>query len=37
MNKTLRVPDYLSHILKAVERIERHTSDVDVVGFWQAN
>jgi uncharacterized protein with HEPN domain len=33
MNKALRVPDYLSHILKAIERIERHTSDVDVVGF----
>jgi len=33
MNKALRVPDYLRHILKAIERIERHTSDVDVVGF----
>jgi len=33
MNKTLRVPDYLGHILQAIERIERHTSDVDVVGF----
>ncbi|MBU6225107.1 MAG: DUF86 domain-containing protein [Burkholderiales bacterium] len=33
MTKALRVPDYLGHILKAIERIERHTSDVDVVGF----
>jgi uncharacterized protein with HEPN domain len=33
MNKKLRVPDYLGHILQAIERIERHTSDVDVVGF----
>jgi uncharacterized protein with HEPN domain len=33
MNKALRVPDYLGHILQAIERIERHTSDVDVVGF----
>ena len=33
MNKALRVPEYLGHILQAIERIERHTSDVDVVGF----
>ena len=33
MNKALRVPDYLGHILQAIERIERHTSHVDVVGF----
>jgi uncharacterized protein with HEPN domain len=33
MNKALRVPEYLGHILQAIERIERHTTDVDVVGF----
>ena len=33
MNKALRVPDYLSHILAAIERIERHTADVDELGF----
>lgn len=33
MNKALRVPDYLGHILTAIERIDRHTSDVDVIGF----
>lgn len=33
MNKTLRVPDYLGHILAAIERIERHTADVDELGF----
>jgi hypothetical protein len=24
MNKTLRVPDYLEHMLLAIERINRH-------------
>lgn len=33
MNKVLRVPDYLNHILSAIERIERHTGDVDELGF----
>jgi uncharacterized protein with HEPN domain len=33
MNKALRVPDYLGHILAAMERIERHTADVDEIGF----
>lgn len=33
MNKALRVPDYLGHILAAIERIERHTSDIDELGF----
>ena len=33
MNKSLRVPDYLGHILAAIERIERHTADVDELGF----
>lgn len=33
MNKLLRVPDYLGHILTAIERIERHIADVDELGF----
>jgi uncharacterized protein with HEPN domain len=33
MNKALRVTDYLQHILTAIERIERHTTDVDELGF----
>jgi uncharacterized protein with HEPN domain len=33
MSKALRVPDYLGHILSAIERIERHTSDINEVGF----
>jgi uncharacterized protein with HEPN domain len=33
MSEPIRIPDYLSHILQAIERIERHTSDVDEMGF----
>lgn len=33
MTKALRVPDYLGHILKAIERIERYTDDMDEVAF----
>lgn len=33
MSKALRVPDYLGHILKAIERIERYTADMDEVAF----
>lgn len=33
MSKALRVPDYLGHILQAIERIVRYTSDLDEVGF----
>jgi uncharacterized protein with HEPN domain len=33
MNKAIRVPDYLGHILQAIERIERYTRDVDVTQF----
>ncbi|MFK4753554.1 HepT-like ribonuclease domain-containing protein [Oceanobacter antarcticus] len=33
MNKELRVPDYLGHILKAIERIDRYTADMDEVAF----
>lgn len=34
MNKALRVPDYLAHILNAIERIKRHTAHIEVVGFF---
>jgi len=30
-----RLPDYLGHILQAIERIERYTDAVDEVGFMQ--
>ena len=33
MTKALRVPDYLSHILRAIERIGRYTADMDEAGF----
>jgi uncharacterized protein with HEPN domain len=33
MTKALRIPDYLGHILRAIERIERYTADIDEVGF----
>lgn len=33
MTKILRVPDYLGHILRAIERIERYTADMDEAGF----
>ena len=33
MNKALRVPDYLEHILQAIERIERYTGQVDEAQF----
>ncbi len=33
MTKVLRVPYYLEHILKAIERIERYTDDMDEVAF----
>lgn len=33
MSKALRVPDYLGHILQAIERIGRYTADLDEVGF----
>jgi uncharacterized protein with HEPN domain len=33
MSKALRVPDYLGHILKAIERIDRYTADMDEVAF----
>lgn len=30
-----RLPDYLAHILEAIERIERYTEDMDEVGFLE--
>ena len=33
MNKALRVADYLGHIQDAIERIERHTANIDELGF----
>ena len=33
MTKSLRVPDYLGHILNAIERIDRYTADMDGVEF----
>lgn len=33
MTKVLRVPDYLGHMLKAIERIDRYTADMDEVAF----
>ena len=33
MTKALRVPDYLGHILKAIERIERYTAKMDEATF----
>lgn len=33
MSKALRVPDYLGHILKAIERIDRYIADMDEIAF----
>lgn len=33
MTKELRVADYLGHILKAIERVERYTADIDNIEF----
>lgn len=37
MNKALRVPDYLRHILKAIDRIDRYTEDMDEVEFLKSD
>lgn len=37
MNKALRVPDYLGHILEAIERIERYVSGLDESAFLSTN
>ena len=31
----LRLPDYLGHIVEAIERIHRYVEDLDEVGFLQ--
>jgi uncharacterized protein with HEPN domain len=36
LNKVLRVPDYLGHILKAMERIGRYTSGMTEMAFLQS-
>lgn len=33
MNRASRVPDYLGHILEAIERIEEYVSDMDEMDF----
>ncbi|MDX3772639.1 DUF86 domain-containing protein [Chromatiaceae bacterium AAb-1] len=33
MTKAQRVPDYIGHILQAIERIDRYTADMDEVSF----
>ncbi len=33
----LRVPDYLGHILQAIERIQRYTEDMDVIAFLNSD
>ena len=33
MTKALRVPDYLTHILNAIQRIDRYTADMNEAGF----
>lgn len=33
MSKILRVPEYLKHILQAIERIDRYTAAMDESGF----
>ena len=33
MNKALRLPVYLGHILEAIERIEEYVSDMDEMAF----
>jgi uncharacterized protein with HEPN domain len=36
MTKALRVPDYLAHMLKAIERINRYTDDMATTGWtWK--
>jgi len=37
MKKALRVPDYLGHILKAIERIDVYVSDMDELAFLTSN
>jgi uncharacterized protein with HEPN domain len=34
-NDTLRIPDYLEHIVEAIERIDSYLTDTDEVAFLQ--
>ena len=36
MKASLRLADYLGHILQAIKRIERHVSDVDEIRFLES-
>lgn len=36
MRTSLRLVDYLGHILQAIKRIGRHVSDVDVIHFLES-
>ena len=36
MKTSLRLADYLGHILQAIKRIERHVSDVDEIRFLES-
>ncbi|PND32328.1 hypothetical protein C1I89_21200 [Achromobacter pulmonis] len=33
MTQAQRIPDYLAHILEAIDRIHRYTSDMDEASF----
>jgi uncharacterized protein with HEPN domain len=37
MNKAGRVPDYLGHILEAIERIQEYVSGMDEMAFCPAD
>ncbi len=37
MSKTARIPEYLGHVLKAIERIDRYTQAMDEVGFLNSD
>ena len=37
MTKALRVPDYLGHILQAIQRIDRSTANMDEVEFLDSS
>ena len=37
MNKALRVPDYLGHILEAIERIKEYVADMDETAFLSSH
>jgi uncharacterized protein with HEPN domain len=37
MNKALRVPDYIAHILMAIERIDRYTADMQMSAFLESD